>query len=117
MLMYETWVIFLMVYLLPLLMILMGFLYKLFPPAFNSVWGYRSQRARESKSLWRFAQESFSKKIILAGILVMCVMAFANMLLLLYQPVVNVAAVLISLLSFGAVCLLVERELKGKAKH
>ena len=113
MVMYETWVIFLMVYLLLLLMILTGFLLKLFPPKYDgTIWGYRSEKALLSKASWNFAQEAFSKKSILVGVILLCLLAFFNMLFPLYQPVVNIVSVTISVIAWIVVYLLVERDLK-----
>ncbi|WP_040195492.1 SdpI family protein [Candidatus Soleaferrea massiliensis] len=117
MIMYETWVIFLMMYLLPLVMILLGFLLKLFPPKYdNAIFGFRSERSLSSKEMWRYAQQSFAKKSLLAGAIILVALMFVNMLWPLHQPILNITAVTVSVIALVVIYVWVELELKKKMK-
>ena len=54
------------------LIIIIGIIFLLYPPKkINGIYGYRTKSSKKSIELWHFAQSYSSKKIILAGILML----------------------------------------------
>ncbi len=54
--------------LLPIILIIVGaFLWK-FPPAYDSLWGYKTNRSGSSEEAWYAAQELFGKISVLSNL-------------------------------------------------
>ena len=109
----KWWIIFLFSYLLPLLQIIFGILFKIFPPKFqNGAYGFYSARCVKSEKSWNFAQQRFSANSLKCGIIVLAMALFLHYVAPINVTISNFINVLLGLTSFVFSYTMTQKSLK-----